>query len=526
MRDLRESYETIHHRLYIAGLSHDCTEEKLRHVFSKYGSVRDIQIISYTQMKKSARQRDNDPIAFITFETNEAVEAILQAHRQRVFEKLSLFVALEKAAEPAKRRRQDDVFRQIEDYCQKSNLLLQVNTTHLDRMMDFLRHEMTTGNLVECEIIGTSKAVTPYQCSSFIYVHTSSSAKVEEQMNHYLYSPKYHIVSRCALIKIYRVDQLLTIPFQWEESRKAKHLILKTTYPSVSLSEPSDYQSPIKNTTGAIVVKVEAYPSKLLQKNLVEALDQFIQEHATLRTLTMSTDANTHLLSVVQLYSPPKITKSHELEYDLYMTGISPSLSLTKKQMSCMAPEYDKDDILCRAYYKLEEALAAYRREYDISFDEFEIAFDCGSSPGGWTKYLVESVKCKKVYSCDPGMLDPTIVSLQGVEFLNMRGHDGISLVQEKGDWIDLWVSDMCLADFSDQVNHLCLAFENGILTSKAMFVLTIKCNMGHSKTTFDRIAQKEFMRLQEKLKVTNLHLCHLFSNRKGERTVMGRLQS
>jgi hypothetical protein len=83
----------------------------------------------------------------------------------------------------------------------------------------------------------------------------------------------------------------------------------------------------------------------------------------------------------------------------------------------------------------------------------------------------------------------------------------------------------MCLADPKEQVDHLVRAKEKGILADGAIFVLTLKFNMGHSKETFDRYAEEELTRVSKELKVHNLRLYHLFSNRKGERTVIGNLQ-
>jgi hypothetical protein len=82
----------------------------------------------------------------------------------------------------------------------------------------------------------------------------------------------------------------------------------------------------------------------------------------------------------------------------------------------------------------------------------------------------------------------------------------------------------MCLVDPKQQVDHLVEAKEKGILAANAFFVLTLKFNTGHSKETFDRFACQELERLKELVKVESVQIYHLFSNRKGERTIMGRL--
>jgi len=89
---------------------------------------------------------------------------------------------------------------------------------------------------------------------------------------------------------------------------------------------------------------------------------------------------------------------------------------------------------------------------------------------------------------------------------------------------VQIWVSDMCFFDPQQQINHLLYAHEKNILSTNAFFVLTLKFNTGHGKDTFDLFAQQEYQRLQQILSVTNVHTYHLFSNRKGERTLIGKL--
>ena len=82
----------------------------------------------------------------------------------------------------------------------------------------------------------------------------------------------------------------------------------------------------------------------------------------------------------------------------------------------------------------------------------------------------------------------------------------------------------MCFFDPQQQINHLLYAPEKNILSTNAFFVLTLKFNTGHGKDTFDLFSQQEYQRLQQILSVTNVHTYHLFSNRKGERTLIGKL--
>lgn len=538
----RESPNTIANRLYLAGVSEGCTEQDIYETFANhygYSSIEQVQIISYTKMKKSKQKRTNDPIAFVTCQNPKVVQQIIQDYtNSNNIESLphtkpwkQMFQKMEMAVLPAKKQsKTDDTFHIIERFSQQTNVILQVNTTHVDRMVEFIQRELDGKRI---KIIGTSKAIAPYQCVSFICIHDTSfdNGSNEDYLYNYLWSSDRPIISRCALIKMYRVQGVCSIPFQKTVQDKANHLVAAAldqwtmTMKQHYVLENDDYNRDLK-------LKVESCPSRLLQKSMVQALYNTLEDksnrvHNVHSTIQMVIENNSHVLSAVKLYSPPKHTKLHEREYDLYMIGISRSLPNRSNgtEVNDARATNDNDDILCRAYYKLEEALDRYNRAFSSSMeDKYPIAFDCGSSPGGWTKYLIESLKCTKVYSCDPGALNPSVESLTGVHYLNMKGRDGMDVVCNFGDLINIWVSDMCLVDPSEQLNHLFAAYEKGILAPDAMFVLTIKCNTGHSKASYDKTCQAEVWRLEQTLEVTDIYICHLFSNRKGERTIMGRL--
>ncbi len=73
-------------------------------------------------------------------------------------------------------------------------------------------------------------------------------------------------------------------------------------------------------------------------------------------------------------------------------------------------------------------------------------------------------------------------------------------------------------------MNHLVQAKDKGILNPNSYFVLTLKFNTGHCKDTFDLFAREELKRLKEKINIQNVQTYHLFSNRKGERTLIGKI--
>ena len=87
---------------------------------------------------------------------------------------------------------------------------------------------------------------------------------------------------------------------------------------------------------------------------------------------------------------------------------------------------------------------------------------------------------------------------------------------------VKIWVSDMCLHNMEAQVDLLLMAKESGLLASNAFFVLTLKCIVGHSKSAYDAQVKKTVDKLCDSSKVENVETFHLFSNRSGERTIMG----
>mmetsp|Transcript_11517 Transcript_11517/g.14555 ORF Transcript_11517/g.14555 Transcript_11517/m.14555 type:complete len:96 (+) Transcript_11517:828-1115(+) len=93
---------------------------------------------------------------------------------------------------------------------------------------------------------------------------------------------------------------------------------------------------------------------------------------------------------------------------------------------------------------------------------------------------------------------------------------------------VDIWVSDMCLHQMSEQVDLMLQAKEVGIIGEGTFFVLTLKCNMGHSREAFDEQVATQCDRLLSLGNsggvVRDLQTIHLFSNRGGERTILGYL--
>jgi len=111
---------------------------------------------------------------------------------------------------------------------------------------------------------------------------------------------------------------------------------------------------------------------------------------------------------------------------------------------------------------------------------------------------------------------------MEETEHVQMKIQDAIPSLVKDNVKIKLWVSDMCLHNMSSQIDFLLMAKENGLLADNALFVLTLKCVVGKSKTAFDAQAEQTVDTLKDTANVYGVEIMHLFSNRSGERMVMG----
>lgn len=150
----------------------------------------------------------------------------------------------------------------------------------------------------------------------------------------------------------------------------------------------------------------------------------------------------------------------------------------------------------------------------------------CFNTVGGWTKYLLEKTHCDEVYAIDPGKMDTSVTSSDNVHHLQMTAQNAIPnlrvILTRREAKVAIWVSDMCVQEVGKQVDIFMLAVKEQLIKSGTAFVLTIKCNVGHARERFDEMTNAEAARLIEQVDVSGLEILHLFSNRIGERTIIG----
>lgn len=170
------------------------------------------------------------------------------------------------------------------------------------------------------------------------------------------------------------------------------------------------------------------------------------------------------------------------------------------------------------------------------------VALDCGAAPGGWTKFLFQTLsdKCRRIFAVDPGALATEVLQLDNNSSQQVIRHVTSTIqvtlpqlqeeLQAQGQSVNIWVSDMCCKDLECQVDYFLQARSLGVVKSGTFFVLTIKCTVGRSKAFLDKLVQNQVDRLCLPAHDTSaaiardVQVLHLFANRNSERTVMGYL--
>lgn len=386
----------------------------------------------------------------------------------------------------------------------EANVVLQVHKSHFSRMEDFISDTFT-----QVKIIATVKSASKTCSLMFLSV---------DDINAF----SFH------LGKLKFVYQALNKSYVLTSSKSLLHLSDDKTIGcrlrQVLQNERARGSTPSSN----MVVKIDAFPPKNQSIVVTSILEDLEKSNIPHDQLDISPKNHTHTLSIIQF------TKEQNDVCAFYLVGVAPfeyTIPLVHKAK-------DTNDDVCRAYYKLAEAFERYRHCHKSNGWPFRnissgtkrkkspiLGIDCGAAPGGWTKYLIESAACDEVYSIDPGKLSESIITHPNVTHLQMTGQEALpklsQVLTKRGALISIWVSDMCVHEVSKQVDMFLLAKSRGLFETNAAFVLTIKCNVGHAKERFNELTQKEV----DRLKVAGAYdimVVHLFSNRKGERTVVG----
>ena len=485
-------------------------------------------------------------------------------------------------------------------------VVLQVQQSHVARFQDFLTtHELKHPSpTTKQKITILGSFLTPSRTISLIFVRGIHAQRLAQLF-------AYESFPIIGLNKLYAVDTNNISSNSSSSSSNSNisssnivrgdltELIqdCKHKMQAIAAAAPlsSSTSSSLSSNNEKVIVRFNIFPPSLL-RDLLHALEQEPEHHATLLA-SISPTLYTCTYTIVQLAQaddnretdadPTKSTSSRinnnnnnkterrhpRQQQALYLTGMTQRKEEEEQQHSATnanantnsdrnkssaqtrspqrwkpspPPPPQQQDTVCRAYHKLEEAFARYR--YELPAGNELVALDCGSAPGGWTKFLLDyyqketgtttttaptAPRLKKIYCIDPADMSPIVIAQP--EVVHVRHKIDAALMQweeedeaekNEGDkrttQIDIWVSDMCLHYVGSQIDTLLdtLRRRRPIIGSGTMFVLTIKCVVGHTKESFDNQVAEQRARIEDISR--DVQTLHLFSNRSGERTLIG----
>mmetsp|Transcript_31565 Transcript_31565/g.63751 ORF Transcript_31565/g.63751 Transcript_31565/m.63751 type:complete len:523 (+) Transcript_31565:119-1687(+) len=488
--------------IFVGGLCEDdLSSTKLGKEFDRYGNVVDVSIIG-----GGGKQQ---PYAFVQFDTPQSAQAaILEAAPSALYRQVKAAQPIDKSKRKrsnTSRQKREAELQHLKDVCSRTNLVLQVQSTHIDRIKDFLTNYISKNESIELAIEGQSSSSITKNVS-LVFVSTSNPISLASALSK---SEHLEIIAR-AVNKLYIVQPGAV---QADMSTEVGCNVVVEDLVQNKIGSYNDVES----------IRLQIFPPSCQGKVIaaVESLDD-----DGLAAKLNPRDA-TETISIVQVYKHKG--KSSDTSTDaLVMSGVSKSTIDYSVQRE--SPENGQEAI-SRAYYKIKEAVSRYESERaDFSMESYRdcIAIDCGSAPGGWTKYLAQDAKMKIVHSVDPGDLDPAIELDDRANHMRMKIQDAIpqlkSQIQCDEDKIKVFVSDACLHSMSAQADFLLDAKEQGILADEVFFVLTLKCTIGHGKANFDAQVEQAVSNLKDRAEIRDLSVHHLFSNRIGERTIIGKL--
>jgi hypothetical protein len=224
---------------------------------------------------------------------------------------------------------------------------------------------------------------------------------------------------------------------------------------------------------------------------------------------------------------------------------------------------------ICRAGAKIEEILRRNDWIYEDSsmldtgdgvtrpFASYNLAIDVGSSPGGWTNFLIHSVKAKQVISVDRGELAiplpwpdnlfywqiPGEDAIERLKLINTISSESSSVLEERsqtmsnipdlsriqerlsGEKIDLFCCDANIAP-ERSIGFLITAKSHHLLQRKTeqhrgtRFIITFK-NVFQRKDEWEKSVINCLATLEQE-GFANIHQVHLLANTSKEMTVTG----
>ena len=71
--------DTSNTRVFVAGISHTCTEQAIRSTLSKFGTINEVAIVGQANDKASSKRKAFSPYAFVTFDSSSSTQLAIDA---------------------------------------------------------------------------------------------------------------------------------------------------------------------------------------------------------------------------------------------------------------------------------------------------------------------------------------------------------------------------------------------------------------------------------------------------------------
>ena len=217
--------------------------------------------------------------------------------------------------------------------------------------------------------------------------------------------------------------------------------------------------------------------------------------------------------------SPSERKATHVLyiirAYNKYYFGVFPSQFAYGYLATSTKMEYSQhgDSAISRAYYKLREAFLR-EKDYFKSIRSGFMALDIGSSPGGWTKYLLD-IGAKRVISVDPGELRLDQETMESVVYHQKTIEKCIVDGDLDGLLFDIIVCD---ANMDPEMAVEMIHSISSRLKERGHIIFTLKMP---DRKKVKMAAKIEFCREVMSQSFEKIKMWHLFANKGKERTLI-----
>ena len=146
--------DTSNARVFVAGISHTCTEQAIRSTLSKFGSINEVTIVGQANDNASSKRKAFSPYAFVTFDSVSSAQLAIDAPKPPQTDNLNNNTPTSETAvykeiqaarsiksrkrSNAARSRETEILSKVTIFGKEANCIIQVQLTHLDRLVDYL----------------------------------------------------------------------------------------------------------------------------------------------------------------------------------------------------------------------------------------------------------------------------------------------------------------------------------------------------------------------------------------------------